>query len=47
MSEGPAKEGNAGNLGTIKDVRFEDVMIESENGVLISGVGRPVGPIAF
>ncbi len=42
-----AKEGEPGSLGTIRNVRFEDIVIESENGVLISGVGRPVGPITF
>ena len=42
-----AAEGRAGRLGSIVDVAFEDVAITAENGVLLSGVGRPVGPIAF
>ena len=41
------KEGEPGNLGTIENLRFEDVVILSENGVLLSGVGRPIGPISF
>ena len=41
------KEGEPGNLGTIRDVHFEDISIRAENGVLLAGVGRPIGPIAF
>eukprot|EP01047_Picozoa_sp_COSAG01_P016169 COSAG01_NODE_822_length_13306_cov_4.866132_10_plen_307_part_00 len=41
------KEGNPGRLGTIRGLTFEDISIRAENGVLLSGVGRPIGPIAF
>jgi hypothetical protein len=41
------KEGNPHNLGTIKDVTFEDVAIESENALLISGIGRPLERLVF
>ena len=41
------KEGEPRNLGTIRDVTIEDVTIRAENGVLLSGVGRPIGPITF
>ena len=40
-------EGEPGKLGTIMDVSFRDVRILSENGMLLSGIGRPIGPISM
>lgn len=38
----------AGSLGgTISDISFEDVRMEAENGVLLSGRTRAVGPLRF
>ena len=28
-------------------MRLQDVEIQTENGLLLSGVGRPIGPISF
>ena len=40
-------EGAAGVLGTIKDVTFSNISIVSENGILLSGIGRAIGPIVM
>lgn len=40
-------EGARGKLGTIADISFTGVTAVAENGVLISGIGRAIGPITF
>jgi len=43
----PSAQREGASIGTIKDLVFEDVEIQTENGLLLSGVGRPIGPITF
>jgi hypothetical protein len=42
-----AAEGEPGRLGTIIDVTFTNITATAENAALLSGVGRPIGPIVF
>ena len=40
-------EGAPGQLGTLANISFSNISIVSENGILLSGIGRPIGPIGF
>ena len=40
-------EGASGLLGTISNLTFSNISIVAENGILLSGIGRPIGPIVM
>jgi hypothetical protein len=43
----PSTAAEEAHLGTISYISFTNISILSENGILLSGIGQPIGPIRF